>query len=163
MICSVLSKKKIYSKKKVKYIKVVFMYSHVSMDQIEKRSYTLQAGGNSFYGARCGYSCNYKEIANNLCSCESCKEKLSQGIDFDQCEICLNWNIMRGKYSEDCMNSNRRHSDRPFKLSIEMQLMKRQDACEKIVIDEVNKTNGTKNAQSSKLKRGDYQINNRSS
>ena len=79
--------KKHYSKNKGKHIKVVFMCSNVSLDQIEKRSYTLNAGGNSVYGARHGYSSNYKDIANKLCSCESCKEKLSQGIDFDHCHF----------------------------------------------------------------------------
>ena len=96
------------------------MCSHVRMDQIEKRSCTLHAGGNSVCGARHSYSCNYNDIANNLSSCESCREKLSKGIDFDQCEICLNWNIMRGKCSEFCMKSNCGCSDQPFESCLEM-------------------------------------------
>ena len=45
--------KKYYSKKKGKFVKVVFMCSHVSMDQIEKRSHTFHADVNSVCGARC--------------------------------------------------------------------------------------------------------------
>ena len=51
---------------------------------------------------------------------------------------------MREKYSEDCMKSNYGFSDRPFKSSLEMQLMRSKEACEKIVSGKVNKTNGTK-------------------
>ena len=59
MAWSFLAKKML--KKKGKHIKVVFMYSHVSMDQIEKRSHTLNAGGHSVYGDRHSYSCTYKD------------------------------------------------------------------------------------------------------
>ena len=51
---------------------------------------------------------------------------------------------MRGKYLEDCTKSNCGCSNRPFKLSLEMKLMRSKEACEKIVSGEVNKTNGTK-------------------
>ena len=51
---------------------------------------------------------------------------------------------MRGKHLEHCIKRNCGYSDRPFKLSLMMHLIRSTEAYEKIVSDKLNKTNGTK-------------------
>ena len=55
---------KYYSKKLGKYVKVVFVYSYVSIDQIEKILHVLYTGSNSNYGAKFSYSYNFKDIVD---------------------------------------------------------------------------------------------------
>ena len=40
------------------------------MDQLGKRSCTNFAGGNSDYGSKFGYSCNFKDMHEIIPSCE---------------------------------------------------------------------------------------------
>ena len=42
----------------------------IVIDQLGKRSHTDLAGINSEYGAKFGHSCSFKEMNENLPSCE---------------------------------------------------------------------------------------------
>ena len=41
----------LYSKRHGKYIKIVLLFTFMSLDQFKKRSYILHSGGNSDWGA----------------------------------------------------------------------------------------------------------------
>ena len=84
---------KFYSKTNVKFEKAVLECVFTSIDKIEKRSCTMNEGGNSDFGPRFWYSCNYKDINHKLTSWRSCAINLAKGIDCDKCQKCLNWDV----------------------------------------------------------------------
>ena len=72
------------------YVPVLFIYTFVSIDQIEKKLCTLYVGGNSDYRPKFGYSCNFKDITHMLLSCKVYLDLLTKGINYNKCKVCLN-------------------------------------------------------------------------
>ena len=138
------NKKKFYSTKLRKYISVVLFDVGIMMDQPGKRDYFNFAGGKGDYGAKFGYSCNFKDICNKLPSCEDCMSKLSASIDVDSCSKCLNWNFLNAEYSEDCLSKNAGMAKRPYKLSIATQKNLSKKVYDKVAEGKLNKQTAAK-------------------
>ena len=112
---------KVFSKVHQTCIAVVLLLGFISMDQIEKRSYTLFAGGNSKYGAMHGQSCNFEDIKDKLISCKKCERKLQKGENNVNCRKCYNWEIDNSKYSKKVVDSIGGYRKKPFQLTMKMQ------------------------------------------
>ena len=112
---------KVFSKVHQTCISVVLLLGFISMDQIEKRSYTLFAGGNSKYGAMYGQSCNFEDIKDKLISCKGCERKLQKGVNNINCAKCYNWEINNSKYSKKVVDSIGGYRKKPFQLTMKMQ------------------------------------------
>ena len=100
---------------------VVLLCSFMSMDQIEKRSFTLFSAGNGDWGPIFGWSCNCKDFKDELPSCKSCYNKLIKGINYETCQKCLNWQIERANYSKELVASANGYVTKPFKLTLKLQ------------------------------------------
>ena len=124
---------KVYSKKHDSFVNVVLFLEFISMDQIEKRSYTLFAGGNSKFGATCAWSCCYDDIADRLVPCKRCNDKSLKGEDNKTCSKCWNWNISRAKYSKELVSSVGGFVTKPFKMTLKMQKVKSEEIFQAIV------------------------------
>ena len=61
------------------------------MDQSGKINHTNYTGGKINYGPKHSHSCNYKDMKDQLPSCETCKFRFSKGIYDESCGECLNW------------------------------------------------------------------------
>ena len=120
---------KVYSKKHKAHMLVTLILGFISINQIEKRSYALFAGGNSKFGALHGWSCNCKDIKDRLISCKTCQNKLLKGINNKNCPKCYNWEISRSKHSKTLVNTLGGHVKKPFKLSIKMQQERMKETC----------------------------------
>ena len=110
---------KFYSKLHEKFINIVMYNGGIMMDQPGKRDYYNHAGGNSDYGAKFGWSCNFKDIYYKLPSCHDCEDKLSIGI-VDRCNNCYNWNFMNTEYSNECILNNGGIVKHSFKLTMKI-------------------------------------------
>ena len=95
-----------YSRLLGKFINVVLQPSGFMADQPGKRGCANHAGGNSDYGAFWGCSCNIKDLHSNMSSCHECAHHFSIGKDVGSCLHCLNWNLMNGRHSEECVKEN---------------------------------------------------------
>ena len=104
---------KVHSKDCGRYTSVVLLCGFISMDQIEKRSYTLFSAGNGDWGAIYGWSCYAKDISNKLPSCKLCEQKLIKGLNYSKCKKCLNWNVERSNYSDDVIKLTNGHAKKP--------------------------------------------------
>ena len=103
------------------------------MDQLEKRSYTLFAGGNSKFGATYSWSCNYEDIVDKLVTCKRCYNKLLKGDNKNACNKCWHWNISRAEYSKELVSSVGGYVTKPFKLSMKMQKEKGEKKFQAVV------------------------------
>ena len=74
--------KKVYSRKHGRHTLVELLCSFVSIDQIEKREFTLFLAGNGYWGPIFGWSCNCKDFKDKLPSCKSCSNKLLKGENY---------------------------------------------------------------------------------
>ena len=79
---------KVYSKKYKAFVHIVLFLEFISMDQLEKRSYTLFADGNSKFGATYAWSCCYDNIAEQLVLCKRYNNKSLNGKDNNTCGKC---------------------------------------------------------------------------
>ena len=66
----------------------------IIIDQPGKRSHINFAGRNGDYGAKFWHSYNFKEMNENLLSCEEFKVKLTKRDYDDLCSDCLNHNFL---------------------------------------------------------------------
>jgi len=133
-----------YSSELKEFINVVLQPCGFMADQPGKRSYTNHAGGNSEYGGMWGYSCNVKDMYNDLLSCDECRKLMELGEDSEQCSKCLNWNFLNGRYSNECVKDNLKSATRPFKLTMELQEIKGKEIYDDIVYRELSKTDALK-------------------
>ena len=73
-----------------KFINVVLYNVGFIMDQLGKRNYINYVGGNSDYSTKFSWSCNFKDIKDQLPLCESYTKNLSKEIDIFSYLKCLN-------------------------------------------------------------------------
>ena len=104
-----------------------------SMDQLEKRSYTLFSGGNSKYGATCGMSCNWEDILWKILPCSKCVKDLSKGKNNMNCKNCWNLELSRARYSKSLVDSLNGYTKKPHELTMDMQEKKGKEIYNKIV------------------------------
>ena len=95
---------------------MVLLRRFISMDQIEKRSYTLFSSGNGDWGAIRGYSYCTKDILNKLPSCETCENKLIRGLNSSKCKKCCDWDVEKANYSNDVKKLTNGHAKKLCKL-----------------------------------------------
>ena len=71
-----------------------------------KQSHTNFIGGNSKFGGRFGHAFHYEYSQDKILSFSKCKHLLMK-IDYNyNCEDCLSWNLMNGKYSKIVTDEN---------------------------------------------------------
>ena len=129
-----------YSSSEKEFLNIIVFPCGFMGDQPGKRFYLNHAGGNSEYGGRFGVSCNVKDIYYQLLSCEECERLLAIGVDSTNCSKCLNWELLNGTYSEECVEDNLNTATCPFKLTMERQDSKGREVCNDIVHNKLSKT-----------------------
>ena len=79
--------KKHHTKDLREFIHMIMYDVGIMMYQPGKISHTHFSCGNSDYGAKCGHSCNFKDMHENIPSCEECKVKLTKRDDNNLCSF----------------------------------------------------------------------------
>ena len=92
-------------------------------DQPQRRESNSFVGGNSLFGPLFSWSFNFRDVAEEMVSCDECSKKLSNGCDTLDCNVCYNWNINHNniQYSEKAKDSINNYCTKPFKLCPRLQ------------------------------------------
>ena len=92
-------------------------------DQPQRRESNSFVGGNSLFGPMFSWSFNFRDVSEEMVSCNECSKKLSNGCDTLDCNVCYNWNINHNKiqYSEEAKKLINNYCTKPFKLCPRLQ------------------------------------------